>query len=214
MHADVLNVLKRNVIIPVVREHDADRARLVIRSLRRVGFRVFEVTMTVPGAFDLISDLSEEEGLTVGAGTVLSADEARRAAVAGASFVVSPAGIAEVAEAAHAGGAAVILGALTPSEVVAARRMGADAIKIFPADSVGGPKHVKALGTVFPDLPFIPTGGVDADNLRAHLEAGAHSVGVGSALSRGRDATEIEASGRRYLDTLETLTPQGRKETP
>lgn len=201
MADEVLRALQAHVITPIVRESDGDRAREVIGALRRAGFRVFEVTLTVPGAIDLIRELSGDADVTVGVGTVLSAEDARRATGAGARFVVSPIARADVAQAAHDAGAAAILGALTPTEIVAARGKGADAIKVFPVDSVGGPKHLKAVGNVFPDLPLIPTGGVDLDNLRAHLRAGAHSVGVGGALTRG-DGAAIEAAGRRYLHAL------------
>ncbi|MDZ7799264.1 MAG: hypothetical protein U5K81_00540 [Trueperaceae bacterium] len=213
MAAEVLDVLRQHVIIPVIREADVRRAELVIEALHGAGFRVFEITMTVPGATDLARDLTTDPAVTVGVGTVLTAHDARRATEAGARFVVSPAGCGEVAAAAHEGGAAAILGGLTPTEILTARGLGADAIKIFPADSVGGPAHVKSVGAVFPELPLIPTGGVNLDNLRAHLGAGAHSVGVGSALSKGTDRAAIEASARRYLDAAHPRPESHSEET-
>ena len=212
--ADVLDSLARHVITPVVRESDASRARFVSRALRRGGFSVFEITLSVPGALDVIRELAEEPEVTVGVGTVFTADDARAAIRAGARFVVSPAAVPEVAHATREAGAAAILGALTPTEVLAARQAGADAVKIFPVASVGGPAHVKALRSVFPDLPLIPTGGVDEDDLLAHLEAGAHSVGVGSALTGARDAERLEEAARDYLQRAGALRTREPKENP
>lgn len=214
MPADVLDALKAHVITPVVRESDAGRARLVTTGLRRAGFRVFEITLTVPGAMGLIRELAAEGDVTVGVGTVFTADDARLAAAAGARFVVTPAALPDVASAAHGAGAAAILGALTPTEIVAARRAGADAVKIFPVSSVGGATHVKALANVFPDVPLIPTGGIDLPEMRSHLDAGAHSIGVGGALTRGRTEDDVEAAGREYLATLGRHAAPDPKEYP
>ena len=202
----VLATLARHVVTPVVREADAERAREVVAALREGGLRVFEVTLSVPGAIDLVAELARDADLTVGVGTVLSGADAARAVEAGARFVVSPAALPEVAGAAHAGGAAAVLGALTPTEVVAARVAGADAVKVFPAGSVGGPSHVKALRSVLPGVPLIPTGGVDLSNLRDYLAAGVHSVGVGGALSPPAvsDAPDL---ARRYLEVARAFAP-------
>lgn len=194
----VLDVLRRHLVTPVIREASVERARAVVAALRQGGFRVFEVTMSVPEALALVETLASDADLTVGIGTVLRAEDAEAAVGAGARFVVSPAVLPDVAEAARSGGAAAILGALTPSEVLAARAAGAHAVKVFPAESVGGPAHVKALRSVFPDVPLIPTGGVGLDELRAYVEAGVHSVGVGGALAPA-DVRSIPALARRYL---------------
>lgn len=207
----VLAALAEDVVIPVIRESDADRAHDVIGALREGGFRVFEVTMSVPGAIDVIAELAQVPGLTVGVGTVLTEHDALRAVAAGARFVVSPALVPGVAEAARSTGAAVVLGALTPTEVLAARAAGADAVKIFPANSVGGPGHLRALRSVFPSIPLIPTGGVDLSNISSYLDAGAHSVGVGSALS-GTEIDDIAALGRRYLAAAGAAPPHSGKD--
>ena len=199
MSSAVLDALARHVVTPVVRESDTERAREVVAALREGGLRVFEITLSVPDAIGLIAELGRDADLTVGVGTVLSGADAARAVEAGARFVVSPAALPEVAEAARAGGAAAVLGALTPTEVVAARGAGADAVKVFPAASVGGPAHVKALRSVLPGVPLIPTGGVDLSNLRDYLAAGVHSVGVGGALSPP-DLSDAPELARRYLE--------------
>lgn len=213
MRNRILDALAEHVVIPVVREHDAERARLVVTSLRRAGFRVFEITLTVPGADALIRELAADPEVTVGVGTVFAPSDARRAIDAGASFVVTPATLPEVASATHEDGATAVIGALTPTEVATARDAGADAVKIFPVSSVGGPGHLKSIASVFPDVPLIPTGGVGLDDLHDYLEAGAHSVGVGGALTRGRDASDIEESARRYLAAADRTRPR-TKENP
>jgi 2-dehydro-3-deoxyphosphogluconate aldolase/(4S)-4-hydroxy-2-oxoglutarate aldolase len=201
-----LAALAAHVVTPVIREPDAARARAVIAALREGGFRVFEVTLSVPDAAELVAELASDPDLIVGVGTVLTSDDAARAAEAGARFVVSPAALPEVAAAAREAGAAAVLGALTPTEVLAARAAGADAVKVFPAASVGGPAHVKALRSVLPDVPLIPTGGVDLGNLRAYLDAGVHSVGVGGALSPP-DLRDAPALARRYRAAARELAP-------
>lgn len=209
----VLATLADHVVIPVIREADAGRARGVVRALREGGFRVFEITMSVPGAVDLIEELAQDADLTVGVGTVLTADDAKRAVAAGARFVVSPALVSSVADVTRTTGAAAVLGAVTPTEVLAARSAGADAVKIFPADSVGGPRHLRALRSVFPTIPLIPTGGVDLDNLSAYLAAGAHSVGVGSALS-GIGLDDVPELARTYLAIAGGAPRQPGKDHP
>ncbi len=138
----VLAEMAEHVVTPVIREADLARARAVVAGLREGGFRVFEITLSVPGATELIAELAAESDLIVGVGTVLTSGDAERAIAAGARFVVSPAVLPEVAAAARAGGAAAVLGALTPSEVIGARLAGAHAVKVFPASSVEGPAHL------------------------------------------------------------------------
>ena len=132
---------------------------------------------------DLLRALRDKHGdtLLLGVGTVLDESQAREALVAGADFLVSPALATEAVDMAHAAGALCLLGAFTPTEVLAARRAGVDMVKIFPADT-GGPKHLAALKSVYPDTVFCPTGGVTVDNMGAYFAAGASIVGIGSNL--------------------------------
>ena len=194
-------------VIPVLRLNDADLTRSAIALLRRAGFTVFEITLTIPGAVPLIAELARDTDLLVGAGTVTTLEEARACIEADATFVVSPCLVDGLPKVCRAADVACIMGALTPTEVQAARRQDADAIKIFPASSVGGPRHLRALRSVFPDVPLIPTGGVTADNLIDYLEAGAPCVGVGTDLfdladlSAGHDARVI-AKAAGYLDLV------------
>ncbi len=169
-------------VVPVVRTRRADLAATGILWLREAGMTVFEVTMTIPDAPALIRDLARDPALLVGAGTVADAATARACLEAGARFIVAPWVDAALAEPCRAHGALLMLGAITPTEVRAARAAGADVVKIFPASSAGGPAHIKALASVFPGVPFCPTGGVEPGNVAAYLAAGAAFVGMGGNL--------------------------------
>ncbi|MBS1870452.1 MAG: bifunctional 4-hydroxy-2-oxoglutarate aldolase/2-dehydro-3-deoxy-phosphogluconate aldolase [Actinobacteria bacterium] len=147
------------------------------------GVDVVEVPLNVPGALDAISSLSAMPGALVGAGTVMSAADARAALDAGARFLLSPVLRPEVVEAAHAAGAAAVPGAFTPTEVDACTRAGADLVKLFPADRLT-PADLRTLLAALPDARLLPSGGISAANAAAWLAAGAVAVGVGGALTR------------------------------
>jgi 2-dehydro-3-deoxyphosphogluconate aldolase/(4S)-4-hydroxy-2-oxoglutarate aldolase len=203
-----LALLRQARIVPVVRTTRPELARRAVDWLRGVGLTVFEITMTVPDAPALIRALAADPALTIGAGTVPDRAAAEACLDAGARFLVAPWVDASLAEAARPRGAAVLLGAMTPTEVRAALAAGADAVKIFPASSAGGPAHIKALRAVFPDVAFCPTGGVEARNTPDYLAAGAAFVGIGgrlvdeAALARG-DQAAIEAAGREVLGIMQ-----------
>ena len=193
-------------VIPVVRARTAKMAATAVEWLRDAGLRIFEITMTVPDAPALIRDLASDKALLVGAGTVPDAATATECLAAGAKFIVAPWVDATLAQPCRAANAALILGAVTPSEVRAALAAGADAVKIFPAASVGGPGHIKALVSVFPGVAFCPTGGVEPANFVAYLAAGAAFVGIGGALVDERriaagDRESIQAAARSVVHT-------------
>jgi len=156
----------------------------VVEALVQAGLTVAEITMTVPNAIDAIASVEKRFGgeVLVGAGTVTDAETVRRAVDAGAEFIVSPCLVPEVIDAARRAEVAVLPGALTPTEVFQAFRLGGDMVKVFPAQSVGGAAYLRALRGPFPDIPFVPTGGVTLDNVREMFDAGAAAVGVGSEL--------------------------------
>ena len=162
--------------------------------------------MTVPNAIDAIASVAKRFAgkVIVGAGTVTDAQTARRAIDAGANFIVSPCLVREVVEAAHGSDVAVLPGALTPTEVFNAFRLGADMVKVFPAQSVGGAAYLRALRGPFPDIPLVPTGGVTLENIGEMFKAGAAAVGVGTemitkdALAR-RDYAAIGALAAQFL---------------
>lgn len=169
-------------LIPVVRTSSAARAATAVAWLQEAGLRIFEITMTVPEAPALIRALAADPELLVGAGTVPDARTAEACLEAGAQFIVAPWVDPTLADTVHDAGACLMLGALTPTEVRAALAAGADVVKVFPASSAGGPAHVKALRSVFPDVAFCPTGGVDARNIPDYMAAGAAFVGIGGKL--------------------------------
>jgi 2-dehydro-3-deoxyphosphogluconate aldolase/(4S)-4-hydroxy-2-oxoglutarate aldolase len=171
-------------IIPVIRAERADVAMDVVDTLVGAGLTIAEITMTVPGAIEAIRSVRKRLGdkVLVGAGTVTDADTARRAIDAGAQFIVSPCLVPEVIDTARHADTAVLPGALTPTEVFQAFRLGGDLVKVFPAQNAGGAAYLRALRGPFPEIPLVPTGGVTLENLREMFDAGAVAVGVGSEL--------------------------------
>ena len=180
-------VLRAARLIPVLRYQDADTALYAAQVALRAGCRGIELTWTIPGVLDVLRSLraeAERAGQTnvlIGVGTVLDAEQARSALEAGADFLVAPGVVPALVELAGAAGALSMLGAFTPTEIIAAKAAGADVVKIFPADT-GGPGHLAAVKAVFPDTLFCPTGGVTRENMAAYYRAGADIVGMGSNL--------------------------------
>lgn len=171
-------------IVPVVRASSAGEACIAAEAVCRGGIPIVEITMTVPGAVELIRELVQNCGseVLIGAGTVVNVDAARRCIDAGAEFLVSPGLNLQTVAFAAQEGKFIMAGALTPTEVMAAWDAGADFIKIFPCGQMGGAKYIKALKGPFPQIPFIPTGGVNLNTAAEFLEAGAVALGVGGEL--------------------------------
>jgi 2-dehydro-3-deoxyphosphogluconate aldolase / (4S)-4-hydroxy-2-oxoglutarate aldolase len=166
-------------VVPVLRFPDSELAVRAIECLIDVGFGAIEVTMTTPDALDVIRAFAERA--LVGAGTVLDLETAGKCMQAGARFIVSPVVVPGLARLVHATGHAVLVGGFSPAEVCAAHKEGADIVKVFPA-STGGPSHIAALHSVFPEIMLCPTGGVSAANMQQYFSAGATIVGVGNAI--------------------------------
>ena len=186
--------------MPVLRLASAELTERAVDFLVEAGFGTVEITMTTPGAIEVIRN---SKGLMLGAGTVLDLDTAQRCLDAGARFLVSPCLVPGMAQLAHAAGCAALIGGFTPGEILAAHREGADIVKVFPASS-GGPEHLRAIHAVFPDIALCPTGGVSLENMQAYFAAGAALVGVGNnildqkALAAGERA-RVVAHARRFL---------------
>ena len=197
--ATLIGELRARRVIPVIRTAKNQEARTAIQWLRDVGFRTFEVTLTVPDALGLISDLSADRSLLIGAGTVGDANSARNCIAAGASFVVAPWIDGTLAAPCRESDTLLMLGAATPTEVRSALSAGADVVKIFPAASAGGPSHIKALRSVFPHIAFCPTGGVGPRDLADYIAAGADFVGMGGSLV---DVAEIKAGNRETIQAI------------
>jgi len=192
----LLEELRAARVVPVLRTRERRHAETAARWLREAGLRLLEITLTIPDAAALIRTLAAEPGLIVGAGTVPSASAAETCLAAGARFIVAPWVDPALALACRSAGAALMLGALTPTEVRAALAAGADVVKIFPASSAGGPAHIRALVSVFPGVPFCPTGGIAPGEVPAYLAAGAAFLGMGGALV---DEAKIAAGDRAAI---------------
>ena len=178
----VFEQLRQFPVIPIVRTSTTELAATAIEWLIEAGLRTFEITMTIPGAVDLMTQYASRENILVGAGTVTSEDQAKSCLDAGARFIVSPCIVSKLPEISHQRGAPCFLGALTPTELHNAVRASADAVKIFPIKSMGGVTYLKALVSVFPGVPLVPTGGVNVDEISLYLKSGATCVGIGSEL--------------------------------
>jgi 2-dehydro-3-deoxyphosphogluconate aldolase/(4S)-4-hydroxy-2-oxoglutarate aldolase len=195
-------------IIPGVRVRSAEQARYAAETLNRAGVPVAEITMTVPGAVELIRDLLHSlPEMVVGAGTVLDLETAERCADAGARFLTSTGFIHEVVEFAHAKGILVIPGALTPSEVIHGWKAGADFIKIFPCAPLGGDHYIRALKAPFPHIPLVAAGGVNQQTALNYILAGASALGVGGELIptealECRQEERIHELARRFLASI------------
>jgi 2-dehydro-3-deoxyphosphogluconate aldolase/(4S)-4-hydroxy-2-oxoglutarate aldolase len=177
-------ILERVGLVPVLRARSVAQALAVVKALMAGGVTVVEVTMTIPGAVDVLKELKKEYGtaLLLGSGTVTTAAEVEATIEAGAEFVVSPSFHPEVVAATKALKKLSIPGALTPTEIVTASRAGADYVKVFPCSAVGGASYLKAVLAPFPHLKLIPTGGVTLQTAEGLLRAGARALGVGSDL--------------------------------
>ena len=208
-------MIERAGLIPVLRARSAAQARAVVGAMIAGGVTVVEVTMTVPGAVDLLKELKREHAgkVLLGAGTVTTESEVEATVGAGAEFVVSPSFHPDVVATTHSLGKVSIPGALTPTEVIMAWRAGADYVKIFPCSAVGGASYLKALLAPFPELKLIPTGGVTLQTAESFLRAGAKALGVGSdlvnlaAIDEGRPETITEMA-RAYLEVLARVRQQ------
>ena len=179
------------------------------RAAIRGGLRVLEVTLTTPGALQVIETLARDESAIVGGGTVLTPAEARDVASAGGRFAFSPVFDPEVVDEAHRLGLLAVPGAATPTEVLAAHRHGARLVKVFPSGALGGPAFLRALRGPLPDIPLVPTSGPTADNLGEYFAAGATAVGVGAEVfPEGFTRASVEAAARRVYTAAKNRGPR------
>lgn len=182
---DITEQIVDSGVIAIIRTEETDKIHSVVDAILTGGVSCIEITMTTPGALELIEEVAgargKEADLLLGAGSVLDAETARRVATVGAQYIVSPIFKEEIVEAAHQQGIPAIPGAFTPSEIQRAYEAGADLIKVFPASTIG-PSYLSSVRAPLPHLQLVPTGGVTAENAGGWIEAGASAVGVGSAL--------------------------------
>lgn len=203
--SEVAGRLERARVVPVLSVTDADQAEAACRALRAGGVTAVEITFRTAAAVEAIQRVAAIEGLLVGAGTLLSPEQASLAYEAGARFAVAPGTNVAVVEAARTLGLPFFPGVATPSEIEHARALGCEIVKVFPAETVGGVAFLKAVSATYPDVRFMPTGGIDAENLAAYLALPSVLACGGSwlcspALLRTGDFDELERLARGALE--------------
>jgi 2-dehydro-3-deoxyphosphogluconate aldolase/(4S)-4-hydroxy-2-oxoglutarate aldolase len=183
VYMSVLDQIKGNGIVAVIRGAKAENVMDIVKALQKGGVTTLEITVETPKVLSLIEMVAVEfgDGVIVGAGTVLDPETARAAIMAGAKFIFSPTVNVETIKMTKRYGVVNIPGALTPTEILTAYEQGADLIKVFPAN-VFGPGYLKDIHGPLPQIPLMPTGGVDLSNVREYIQAGAIAVGLGSSL--------------------------------
>jgi 2-dehydro-3-deoxyphosphogluconate aldolase/(4S)-4-hydroxy-2-oxoglutarate aldolase len=206
--ADVLRIVESTGVVAVIRLADSAGLIAAAEALADGGVRALEVTMTVPGAVELIRELAASlpAEFAVGAGTVLDGETARQVIEAGARFIVSPVLRPDVIATAHRYGAAVMPGCFTPTEILSAWEAGADIVKVFPATALG-PGFFNDIRAPLPHVRLMPTGGVTRDNAGDWIRAGAVAIGVGTALVdrravAARQFDTISANARHFIEAV------------
>jgi 2-dehydro-3-deoxyphosphogluconate aldolase/(4S)-4-hydroxy-2-oxoglutarate aldolase len=207
---ETLDALLSSGVVAVIRMKDPERLSKVVMAIREGGVKCIEITMTVPGAVDVIAALvkTAPPDVLVGAGTVTDRGTANDVVSAGARFVVSPVFRPDVVAVTKAAGAVAIPGCFTPTEILTAWEAGADIVKVFPATSLG-PKYFKDIAGPFPDIRLMPTGGVTVENVGEWVKAGAVAVGIGSdlldkkAIDEGRYEVLTEKAARMVRNFVE-----------
>jgi 2-dehydro-3-deoxyphosphogluconate aldolase/(4S)-4-hydroxy-2-oxoglutarate aldolase len=207
-------------IIPAIRVASPEDAHFAAEAIASAGIPIVELTMTVPGAIELIPDLLvHQSGVIVGAGTVLDIETARRCLDAGANFLTSPGLDLGVVEFAIGKGVVVLPGALTPTEVMMASKAGADFVKVFPCSHLGSARYIKALKGPFPHVPLIAAGGVNQENAAEFIVAGAIALGIGGALIpheaiERRQPHRIHELARRFTGIVASARALSAAATP
>lgn len=209
MSKEIEQRLEKSALIPVLRARSTQEAHALVEAMVAGGVEVVEVTMTVPGAIEILKQLRRTYGdrMLLGSGTVTTVAECEATIAAGAEFVVSPSLHPDVIAATNQAGKVSIPGALTPTEVMTAWRAGAAYVKVFPCSALGGANYLKALKAPFPEIRLIPTGGVTLTTAADFLHAGASALGVGTdlvnpmAIAKG-EAHIITETAHRYLQVI------------
>ena len=211
--ADVAAAIERLGVVAIIRMKDPAKLRAVFDALGEGGVRAIEVTMTVPGAVQIIAELAKSlpPNVVLGAGTVIDPKTAHAVIDAGARFIVSPVFRREVVQVCLDRGVMSAPGCFSPTEILDAHEMGADVVKVFPATALG-PQYLKDIRAPMPQLKLMPTGGVTLDNAGDWIRAGAVAVGVGSALVDTKAIDEgrldvIAANARRIVASVASARP-------
>ena len=206
---EVRNKILEIGIVPVVRAASAQQAMHAAEAVCAGGIPIVEITMTVPGAINVIAHLVKSMGkdVLIGAGTVLDVEAAGACIDAGAEFLVSPGFDLATVQFAKRQSKLIMAGALTPTEVIAAWKAGSDFVKIFPCGTVGGATYIKALKAPLPQVPMIPTGGVNLNTAADFIQAGAAALGIGGELVsadglKSGNVKIISEAARLYVDIV------------
>ncbi len=204
-----MKLIYDTALIPIIRVESDDIAFKVADAFLDADVFIIEVTMSVPGAIDVVKKLVEQFGekVLIGTGTVLDGKMARDVIDAGSEFIVSPNYSRELIDTAKEFSIPIIPGALTPTEIYDAYSMGADAVKVFPCGTVGGASYLKAIRGPLPQIPLVPTGGVNLETAGPMLDAGAFALGVGGAITDKRAISEgkfeiITENVRKFIDIV------------
>src|SRR6478672_7048013 len=207
--SEILQRIRDIGVIPVVRASSADEAIQVVEAIRAGGVSLLEITMTVPGAVQVIETLTKQFGdeAIVGAGTVLDTQTASACITAGAKFIVSPALNLETIKFCREHDVPVMPGALTPTEIVTAWNAGADFVKVFPCGAMGGASYIKSLKAPLPQIELVPTGGVTLTTAASFIQAGASAIGVGADLVdvkaiRAGHPERVTEAARAYVEKV------------
>lgn len=200
--------MERHRLVAVVRSKTAAEALATARAAAEGGVRFVEITLTVPGAFDVIQKLAQDPALFVGAGTVLSKEHAWEAIDCGVRFVVSPTLELDLIPICHEAGILCATGAATPTEILTAIRKGSDMVKIFPADCLGGPHFVRQVMAALPKAATMVSGGVTLENVREYVEIGVTGIVLGSAMLRDLLSTQghegVVREVGRFIEAVST----------
>jgi len=207
-------------IIPAIRTSSQNNARFAANTVNNAGIPIAEITVTVPQALELISELRRDNpDMIVGAGTVLDSETAQRCLDAGAQFLTSPGLVLEVVEFARKKAIVVFPGVLTPTEIIAASKAGADLVKVFPCAQVGGDSYIRALKAPFPDVPLIASGGVNQQTAFNFIMAGSAALGIGGELIP-RESVELQEVrrirelARRFMGLVKDARKQRSAQPP
>ena len=214
-HSEILRKIKALAIIPIVRTADAQSALAAVEAVHNGGIDCVEITMTVANALTAIEAIADRYGdkILLGAGTVLDAETARACMLAGAQFFVTPSLNCKTIEMARRYSKPIFPGGLTPTEILTAWEAGADGVKVFPCNAVGGAKYIKAIKAPFPHIDLIPTGGGNLETIADFLAAGSTAVGVGSELIDAKSVASgnfaiITERARKFREIVSQARPQ------
>ena len=213
MSDHLIEPLRECGVVPFIRTRSAERANRAVEWLSDAGFRTFELAASICEIVELVEELSGSVEFDVGVGMVMDPAQARACIEAGASYIVTPGIVADVVEPCRDAGVACVLGASTPSEVMQASELGADAVKVFPVGSLGGVSYLKTLKAMFPDTALASAGGIDIEDIASYLRAGAAFVSVGRgltntrALCAGDKDTIIDAAANALDQAAKARTP-------